>query len=298
MPLSVEKKHGPFPPRILIMGVPKIGKSTFGASAPNPIFIRTEDGLDTVLDNYPDAMAYPIAKGFEEVMNNLRELATEDHDRKTVVVDSVDWLEPLIFKEVIRDQNKANVKSIEDIGFAKGYIFALTYWQRFIDALNYLRMKKGMTVILISHTVIKTFTSPEHDAYNIHAAKLHEKASAKLEEFSDAILFAHHDVTVTGEGKVVGGRNRILRCTPTPTTKTGSRYDLPDKIIFDKEGAYWGVLAERIPYFKKMLAEQAAAEQSEPEEVLEETSDEAVEEISDNEDHGEASVVDENFLED
>lgn len=33
------------PPRIMIYGSEGVGKSTFGASAPNPIFIQTEDGL-------------------------------------------------------------------------------------------------------------------------------------------------------------------------------------------------------------------------------------------------------------
>lgn len=285
MPLSVEHKRDPLPPRILLMGVPKIGKSTFGASALNPVFIRTEDGLDTVLDKFPNAVAYPIARSFEEVMANLRELAIEDHDRKTVVIDSVDWLEPLIFKEVIRDQNKASVKSIEDIGFAKGYIFALQYWQKFIDALNYLRVKKGMTVILIAHTVIKTFTHPDHESFNIHAVKLHEKASGKLEEFSDAILFAQYDVTVSSEGKVIGGRKRFLMCSPTPTTKTGNRYDLPDKIPFDKDGAYWNVLCEHIPYYKKLLV----PDETPVEEVVEE-------EIDEIEDHGDASIVDDETL--
>lgn len=33
------------PPRIMIYGSEGVGKSTFGASAPSPIFIQTEDGL-------------------------------------------------------------------------------------------------------------------------------------------------------------------------------------------------------------------------------------------------------------
>ena len=34
------------PPRILIYGVPGVGKTCLGIAAPNPVFIRTEDGLD------------------------------------------------------------------------------------------------------------------------------------------------------------------------------------------------------------------------------------------------------------
>ena len=40
-------KHGGDmkPPRILLYGVEGVGKTTFAACAPAPIFIRTEDGL-------------------------------------------------------------------------------------------------------------------------------------------------------------------------------------------------------------------------------------------------------------
>ena len=34
------------PPRIFPYGIHGVGKSTFAASAPNPVYIQTEDGLD------------------------------------------------------------------------------------------------------------------------------------------------------------------------------------------------------------------------------------------------------------
>ena len=36
------------PPRVLAYGPPGVGKTTFAASAPSPIFIQTEDGADVV----------------------------------------------------------------------------------------------------------------------------------------------------------------------------------------------------------------------------------------------------------
>jgi hypothetical protein len=36
------------PPRVIIYGSEGIGKSTFGAEAPRPVFIPTEDGLDGI----------------------------------------------------------------------------------------------------------------------------------------------------------------------------------------------------------------------------------------------------------
>jgi len=45
------------PPRILLYGTEGIGKSTFAAQAPNPIFIPTEDGLNEI-----DCASFPMAK--------------------------------------------------------------------------------------------------------------------------------------------------------------------------------------------------------------------------------------------
>ena len=42
---SITSKQKEFPPRIGIYGLPGIGKTTFAAHAPNPIFITAEDGI-------------------------------------------------------------------------------------------------------------------------------------------------------------------------------------------------------------------------------------------------------------
>lgn len=36
------------PPRILVYGIEGVGKSTFAARFPKPVFIQTEDGLDNM----------------------------------------------------------------------------------------------------------------------------------------------------------------------------------------------------------------------------------------------------------
>ena len=82
------------PPRILIHGVHGVGKTTFAAGAPDPVFILTEDGLGTL-----EVPHFPLARTFDEVMQALAALYTEEHAFRTLVVDSVDWLEPLIHAE-------------------------------------------------------------------------------------------------------------------------------------------------------------------------------------------------------
>jgi hypothetical protein len=175
------------PPRILIHGVHGVGKTTFAAGAPDPVFLLTEDGLGTL-----DVPHFPIARTFDEVMQALAALYTEEHAFGTLVVDSVDWLEPLIHAKVCKDQGWS---SIEDAGYGKGYVHALDLWRQYIEGLNALRDDKGMTVVQIAHTDIKRFDSPESEPYDRYVIKLHAKASALLQEHSDIVLFANYRIS-------------------------------------------------------------------------------------------------------
>lgn len=245
--LSLEtRKHKP--PRIIIYGPQGLGKSTFGSQAKKPVFIQTEDGLDNI-----DAPAFPLAKDFDTVISQLRELATKDHDFKTVVIDSLDWLEPMVWKKVAQEHN---VTSIEDIGYGKGYVFALDVWRSYIIAINHLRDKKGMMVVQTAHSEIKRFEDPLNDPYDRYQIKLHRLASGLIQEHSDIVFFLNYYVGTTkrkeGFGErimAVGSGERILYSEERPSFAAKNRYGLPAEIPFDREGNYKKVIRSNIPYF-------------------------------------------------
>lgn len=246
---SVEKKVNK-PPRILIYGGQGVGKSTFGSLAPNPIFIQTEDGLASI-----DCDAFPLATSFADVLKYLGELAENDHQYRTLVVDSTDWLERLIFGQVCKERN---VKTIGDIAYGAGYNQSLDLWQQYIDCLNYLRDEKHMMIIQIAHSQVKRYENPETDAYDRYQIKMHEKASALLLEHSDIVIFANHVVGVKKEQdgfskrtRAIGSGDRMLFTEERPAFIAKNRYGLPDEIPFDKEGQYWATIAQYIPYFNK-----------------------------------------------
>jgi len=118
---KVERGRTPKPSRILLYGIEGIGKSTFGSQAPKPIFIQTEDGLDEIARD-----KFPLAKAYEDVVQALGELRTEKHDYETVVIDSLNWLERLIWDKVCLDTGAKNIEKA-DGGYARGYMHALTY---------------------------------------------------------------------------------------------------------------------------------------------------------------------------
>jgi len=223
---GIEKK----PIKIVLHGPPGIGKSTFGSKTPNPIFLPTEDGLTTI-----DVPHFPLAKNLQELWVCMKELIEEEHEYKTFVVDTLDWLEKLMWKHVCETHS---VDSIDEIGYGKGYLFATTQWRRFYDGLEMMR-NKGIAIVLLAHTEIKPFSPPNSDSYDRWQIKLHKTAAAIAEEWADAVLFANFKVYVKtkkgkNSGKAVGGE-RVIYTQPNPAYRAKNRYGLPDEIPFSFE---------------------------------------------------------------
>jgi len=245
---SIKKTKHASPPRMLIHGPEKCGKSTFyagglvngaqHASAPAPIFVRTEDGLNGI-----DTDAFPLASSYQEVIDALTILATDKHDFKTAVIDSADWLEHLIHTKVCEDDN---VKTIELAGggYGKGYTLALNHWREILRALDYLNKERGMIVGVICHSVVVAFNDPLHEPYDRFEMKLHQPKKSTgardlLLEWADVIGFAQRKAfisqrdTASGE-KVARGVNapesNRLHLIGSPAFVAGNRYSLPEEI--------------------------------------------------------------------
>ncbi|MBQ7731693.1 MAG: ATP-binding protein, partial [Lentisphaeria bacterium] len=182
------------PPRIMVYGQEGVGKSTLGASAPDPIFIQTEDGLGEI-----DTCKFPLAGTLSDVLAELTALRDEEHNFRTVVVDSLDWLERLIFDEVCKE---FGVRSIEkaDGGFGKGYVDALVHWRKVLALLDDLRNKRGMMIILLAHAKVERFEDPENTAYDRYAPRLHKHAASLISEWVDAVLFATKRLRISKDG--------------------------------------------------------------------------------------------------
>ena len=137
----------------LIYGTDGVGKTHFASRSPNPIFIGAEKGTEQL-----DVARFPQTESIGELLAQVRALQNEKHDFDSVVLDSLDWVEPLIWKPVCEE---GKVETIEQYagGYGKGYVRALDLWRTLLKELSALNEK--MHVLLIGQAQIKSFQDPE-----------------------------------------------------------------------------------------------------------------------------------------
>ncbi len=191
-------------------------------------------------------------------MEAIGVLYNEEHEFKTVVIDSLDWLEPIVSVQVCKDNGWAN---IETPGYGKGHVAALDSWRLILDGLNALRDDRGMAIIMIAHSDIKKFDAPDTDGYSRYVLKLNAKLAAVISEASDIIGFVNYRTSIVktdgGFGKKtvrgVGAGERVLHLEERPGFIAKQRYDLPESIPL-----LWENLASGIPYYAQQPAAIAA----------------------------------------
>jgi hypothetical protein len=219
------------PDRILLYGVEGIGKSTFAASAPKPIFIAPErDGTARI-----DTNRFAQTETWGDVIDGIDALTQDEHDYRTLVIDTLDAAEAMLWRFICTRDSKG---SIEDYGYGKGYVAALDEWRVFLSRLERLRREKKMGIILIAHSWIKPFKNPEGDDFDRYQLKLHEKAGGLLKEWGDAVLFANFEILTAKENekaraKGVSTGERIVHTQRTAAFDAKNRYGLPETLPLD-----------------------------------------------------------------
>jgi len=222
---QIQTGKTPSPRRTLIYGVHGVGKSSYAASSDRPIFIPIEDGLGQI-----DCHRFPLAKSHKDVLEAVKALYTQTHEYRTVVVDSLDWLERLIWDDVCRE---FAVRYLEkaDGGYGKGYTYTLPRWREILEGLDALRTDRGMHVILIAHAKTEKFQTPEDTAHDRFAPRLHKLASALIQEWCDEVFFATYD-SITDPRKVKSKEppKRIMRTSEGPTHVAKNRLGMPPEV--------------------------------------------------------------------
>ncbi|MFA5630299.1 MAG: ATP-binding protein [Porticoccaceae bacterium] len=236
---SIKKGKTIHAPRIFMYATHGVGKSTFAAAAPDPIFICTEDGLGSI-----DTSSFPLAKTSRDVLEALGTLYKEEHDYKTVVLDSVDWLESMLVSEIEATHDE------KALAYGKGAMILADRMRNILGGFSALRNERNMAVILIGHCEIKRFDSPEVEPYDRYQPKLQTRSSALVQEWADAVLFANYRTMVKKEdvgfnktvSRGITTGERLIYTAETPAYLAKNRYNLPPSLPLDWN-AFAGAIA-------------------------------------------------------
>jgi AAA domain len=226
-----------------LYGAAGVGKSTFASEMPDPIFIQPERGLDQIT-----VPKFPVPKTFIEFFAQLNALDKEDHDFKTVVIDTADALELLIWQRVC-DEGK--VRSIEEFGggYGKGYVRAREIWTGVLKQLT--EMSERFNIALIAHSHIRSINDPALGTpYDTHEIKLHPKSAEIVKQMVDMLLFVQLETTIAKDspkakkGRGIISEDRIMRTAPGTGYEAKNRYQLENPMEFS-----WSALMDGINHF-------------------------------------------------
>lgn len=224
------------PLRVYLYGVEGLGKTTWAAGAPAPIFLGAEEGT-----SHLDVCRFPKPDNWEDVQDALTTLRDSEHPYKTVVVDTIDWLEPLCAASLCAAHGKSR---LDDFGYGKGYVMLEAAFREILDgnrsgdACFTDLWKKGMHVVFLGHAKKKTDRDPSlTQDYDRWVPKAHEKVTSVVKEWCDTVLFGQYEVLFRKDEKdrkrAFDSGTRIVKTTWTVGADAKNRQDLPPIMPLD-----------------------------------------------------------------
>ena len=224
--------------RVVLYGVESVGKSTFAAQFPNPLFLDIEQGTSHLNVDRCDIGSW------KQLTDSLAEAKATDY--QTIVIDSADWAERLCVEDLLASSKKT---SIEDFGFGKGWVMVAERMSRMLTSVDAL-IEAGKNVVLIAHSKIVRFEAPDAlAAYDRYELKLSKQSSPLLKEFADELWFLRFKTKVsttdTGKGKGIGGKERILLTTHSAAYDAKTRSGLAEELPLE-----WASVSHLFPVAK------------------------------------------------
>lgn len=253
MAISLESISKPQSKPIMatILGEAGTGKTTFAANFPSPIFIRAEDGL-TSLESRDGIEAFPLISNTNEVFEGINVLATQEHQFKTVVIDSVTRLNELFEKEVVESDPK-KPRSINQAlgGYGAGHAAVAEKHRTLRNWCESLRAAKGMNILFLAHADHDTIELPDQDPYIRYTLRLNKRSVSSYVDNVDLVGLVRLRTFTTGDGdrkKAISDGARELVCNALASSVSKNRYGITKPLEL---GEFDNPLVQFVPWLQK-----------------------------------------------
>ena len=229
---------------MVLHGKPGDGKSSFGAAVPGARFLCDDQelGINTlkVSGLVPAGLpVLPPASSWLDVLGMLAALASDKHDHKALVIDTLGGMERLCHSHVCQRDFNSEWGDKGFTSYQKGYDVSLPDWREFLNALDILRNERQMSIIGLAHTLVKPFKNPIGEDYDRYVPDMHHKTWNTTHKWTDMVLFANYYVEIDVKGnrsKGKGGKQLFMYTQNHAAYEAKNRHGLPAEISMGKSG--------------------------------------------------------------
>lgn len=283
-------REGVDPQLLLAIGPPGTGKTSLAAGGPAPVFVMADRGGARSLSKrlfphriYPNSWApvkgeSPTVRVIGEdgqeteerrvyVVDVLQTLLIKQHDRRTVVFDTLNRLRDLLHAYICASNGKAESIDMVGRGYGEGTNKAAVEWNKMLSICWDLRDRRRMNVVLTCHQEAKKVPQAHGEDVEMWVPELDKRAIAIWNGGVDTILYLQPTSRVVSAENIGSAKNPRMRnkvnfegvtayTRPAQGMWAKNRDMLPDEI----DGITWSILEEE--------GEKGAAIRDELQEVL------------------------------
>lgn len=248
--------------RVIIYAPEGFGKSTIASQFNSPLFLDVEDSTSQMNVRRVGREVLPDLKTFKLA---LKEVSTTK-PCKTLVLDTVDWLEQMATDAIIAEANSEKIQGIEDFGYGKGYTILKESFTYLLNDLEQV-IRAGIHVVMLAHSKVVKFEPPDGaGAFDRYELKLSKQVAPLVKEWADLIIFGNWRTQIAEKGKGentkykgIGGRERLMHCNRCSAWDAKNRHGLADVEKWEIATIQRAFANVGVPWGEEQISEVKAA---------------------------------------